>query len=167
MSGIPTMYRGVLMRSRLEARWAAMFDAMRWPWRYEPIDLSGYIPDFVLDLRRPLLVEVKPTLHCAEAYQKIERSGWSGEALVVGDSVGAQSLGRFGALEDGPDGPQLVWGDAHAFFCISCGSVSVLPEHADWTCRVCGDGHGNAHVGEYDPVPAWLAAGNRVQWRAA
>jgi hypothetical protein len=38
---IPTVYKGVQMRSRLEARWAAFFDELGWPWEYEPVDLAG------------------------------------------------------------------------------------------------------------------------------
>ncbi len=53
-----------------------MLDALGWRWEYKPIDLKGYIPDFVLigpvdilhamvldvhaALCPPLLVEVKP-----------------------------------------------------------------------------------------------------------
>jgi hypothetical protein len=46
--GIPTMYKGVNYRSRLEARWAAFFDRARWPYQYEPLDLPGWIPDFAI-----------------------------------------------------------------------------------------------------------------------
>jgi hypothetical protein len=60
LKAIPTMYGGVQMRSRLEARWAAFFDMCEWPWTYEPFDLNGWTPDFQLDFGRPVLVEVKP-----------------------------------------------------------------------------------------------------------
>jgi hypothetical protein len=65
----PTMYCGVLFRSRLEARWAAFFDLAGWSWEYEPIDLEGWTPDFRVtfqcghsqcDGSHTLLVEVKP-----------------------------------------------------------------------------------------------------------
>jgi hypothetical protein len=67
---IPTTYRGVNMRSRLEARWAHLFDQFGWNWYYEPIDLAGWIPDFVLDGHgyKPLLVDVKP-------FTDLERNG--------------------------------------------------------------------------------------------
>jgi hypothetical protein len=42
----PTMYSGVQFRSRLEATWAAFFDLANWQWKYEPIDLEGWVPDF-------------------------------------------------------------------------------------------------------------------------
>jgi hypothetical protein len=55
----PTRYAGVQFRSRLEARWAAFFDLAGWAWRYEPVDDTGWVPDFVL-VRSGLPVEVKP-----------------------------------------------------------------------------------------------------------
>ena len=45
-ANIPTKYNGINFRSRLEARWAAFFDQLKWEWEYEPIDLNGWIPDF-------------------------------------------------------------------------------------------------------------------------
>lgn len=55
MSGlraIKTEYRGVIFRSRAEARWAVMFDLIevKWLYEYEGFDLpSGwYLPDFWL-----------------------------------------------------------------------------------------------------------------------
>lgn len=59
---IRTKYAGVTFRSRLEANWAAFFDLMGWKWEYEPIDLDGWSPDFLLrgDYAEEILVEVKP-----------------------------------------------------------------------------------------------------------
>lgn len=60
IKAIPTAYKGVRFRSRLEARWAAMFDKLGWHWRYEPLDLDGWIPDFIVN--DSLMVEIKPIL---------------------------------------------------------------------------------------------------------
>jgi hypothetical protein len=64
---IPTTYADIDFRSRLEARYAAFFDLLKWKWEYEPINLRGWIPDFRVDIayygdygRQFLLVEVKP-----------------------------------------------------------------------------------------------------------
>lgn len=50
IKAIETSYRGFRFRSRLEARWAVFFDAMKWAWRYEPqgYEFGGetYLPDF-------------------------------------------------------------------------------------------------------------------------
>ena len=58
----PTTYQGVRFRSRLEARWAAFFDLAGWSWEYEPVELAGWAPDFLLHVPTPLYVEVKPHL---------------------------------------------------------------------------------------------------------
>lgn len=71
----PTRYKGVLFRSRLEARWAAFFDLAGWKWEYEPLDLHGWTPDFLVTFpcshsecsgSHSLLVEVKPYLKVEE-----------------------------------------------------------------------------------------------------
>lgn len=70
--GIPTKYRGRQYRSRLEARWAAMFDMLGWKYEYEPFDLNGWIPDFVINgIDYFSLVEVKPiTFYDSNVYKK-------------------------------------------------------------------------------------------------
>lgn len=66
---IPTTYRGVAMRSKTEARAAAMLDGWGIPWAYEPdlfsIDFipgTGYRPDFKLwpDGTPAWYLEIKP-----------------------------------------------------------------------------------------------------------
>jgi hypothetical protein len=53
MKVIETKYNGVAYRSRLEARWAAMFEAMGWNYTYEPEGFEWndkvYLPDFWID----------------------------------------------------------------------------------------------------------------------
>jgi hypothetical protein len=63
----PTAYRGIKFRSRLEATWAAFFDELKWDWSYEPFDLNGWVPDFILTFPHDsLLVEIKPGLEFQE-----------------------------------------------------------------------------------------------------
>ena len=57
---IPTNYQHRLYRSRLEARWAAFFDLAEWKTEYEPLDLAGWSPDFLINESTRILVEVKP-----------------------------------------------------------------------------------------------------------
>lgn len=88
-AAIPTLYKGIQFRSRLEARWAAYFDLWSMDWKYEPIDLPGYIPDFICSAGpfREDLFEVKPAsspADCLDAAAKIDASGWRGAAVVVG-----------------------------------------------------------------------------------
>lgn len=48
----PTLYRGIQMRSRIEARWAVVFDYLKFEWEYEPehyeLPIGNYLPDFWL-----------------------------------------------------------------------------------------------------------------------
>lgn len=61
IKAIPTKYAGVKFRSRTEARWAAFFDLVGLKWDYEPFDLEGWAPDFLLRTKiGHVLVEVKP-----------------------------------------------------------------------------------------------------------
>lgn len=67
----PTTYKGVEMRSRLEARYAAWLDKAGATWTYEPCAFadgaSQYLPDFRVDhvqlfaRDHTVYVEVKPT----------------------------------------------------------------------------------------------------------
>lgn len=63
----PTTYRGVRMRSRLEAGFASWLDREKIKWKYEPecfgSEQGQYLPDFRLDGvsdSGPVYVEVKP-----------------------------------------------------------------------------------------------------------
>lgn len=72
IKAIETAYKGLMFRSRLEARWAMFFDNMGYRWEYEPEGYilengSKYIPDFKVAIYMPRLnrtdyfyVEVKP-----------------------------------------------------------------------------------------------------------
>lgn len=113
--GIPTTYRETRFRSRLEARWAAFFDLVGWSWVYEPFDLAGYVPDFLIQGPRPLLVEVGPCATALDYERKAEKgmralleAGSILDYLVVGispiteiDSPYMQPLLVAGLLDEG------------------------------------------------------------------
>lgn len=48
MKAIKTKFNGIIYRSRLEATWAAFFKNLEWNFEYEPYDLNGWIPDFII-----------------------------------------------------------------------------------------------------------------------
>lgn len=161
--GIPTMYDGVLMRSRTEARWAAMFDRLEWRWSYEPFDCKGWIPDFALHFPAgDMLAEIKATDEdFGAAEMKIDASAYEGPAVILGHNIASSAVGR---IRDNSEG-FWAWYQLNFFWCLSCGSHSVHAFDGDWSCRVCGNGYGNAHVGHCDIDGIWDEAGNRVQWQ--
>jgi hypothetical protein len=61
--GRPTLYKGIRMRSRLEAKYAAYLDLYEVPWEYEPECFAGpegqWLPDFRYGTGNSY-VEVKP-----------------------------------------------------------------------------------------------------------
>lgn len=61
----PTLYKGIRMRSRLEADFAAYLDGRPEPWAYEPecfsSDSGQWLPDFRVDgSPNPIYIELKP-----------------------------------------------------------------------------------------------------------
>jgi hypothetical protein len=192
--GIPTQYGGVQFRSRIEAKWAAFFDALGWGWQYEPIDLAGYIPDFVLEFQRaPLLVEVKSALRLPDALHphkaKIAASAWDGEALIVGAKLGFLHGGEYlcgilGSRESIPkertdyvhlcqahrdfeNDLEWLWDDAALFWCVACRGPSLCQYNGSWRCRRCGidDGQHRGNLPDGLINDAWREAGNAVQWK--
>lgn len=65
VSAIETSYAGCRFRSRLEARWAVIFDHMEIPWQFEPQGYSlpsgRYLPDFMIEGPdgKPFFIEIK------------------------------------------------------------------------------------------------------------
>ncbi len=160
MKARETEYKGHLFRSGLEARWAAFFDLLGWPWVYEPFELAGYIPDFVLQFKQPLLVEVKPELALdalREHAGKIERSGWTGEALIVGADwtvfstdglCDPESMPALGLLCDRAyqrEGDFGWWAAAPLITCADCGQISLVHCVGLYGCRRCNPGGTGDH----------------------
>lgn len=166
-TAIPTTYAGTNFRSRLEAKWAAFFDLCAWPWHYEPLDLAGYIPDFILTPpHAPILIEVKPLLTCteqtaADAITKIEKAGWDNEALIVGAIIHKDlETPTIGLLRQ--DGS---WADAYLHHCQKCGHMSFHHSEQTFFCRINGCYHGDGFLGVPEGWEAlWRQAGNLVQW---
>lgn len=172
---IPTTYQGVRYRSRLEARWAAMFDRMGWEHAYEPIDLAGYIPDFIVYRGCSLgnvLIECKPFITAdasvVEHCNKIARSGWRQSALVLGAVVDGRGLaGR-------------MFCDSEAPYIAARGTWSDC--YLGWFPPIVPPTEPDDVTGYWDVEPArvnmpalralelsmmWHEAGNITQWKPA
>ena len=95
---IPTVYKGISFRSRLEARWAMIFDRLGIDWHYETegYDIQieegvtiRYLPDFLLRggserCPKTLFVEVKGNMQADDAL-KIEAFAQHYPIYVVGN----------------------------------------------------------------------------------
>ena len=83
-----TEYGGITFRSQLEARWAAWFDRRRIAWEYEPVQLSGWTPDFRLVLNGArVYVEVKPvTEFPMDVAQRVLNADCGDDVIILGQS---------------------------------------------------------------------------------
>ncbi len=87
----PTLYEGRLYRSRLEARWAAFFDFIRWDFEYEPEPLATWSPDFLItDYLGGMYLEIKPyslwddaLMNKIKAYTPFHKCGLLAEEITV------------------------------------------------------------------------------------
>ena len=185
MKAIETTYAGVDFRSRLEARWAAFFDRIGWTWTYEPFDGDYYIPDFLIDGDRPMLVEVRPAVTRSEYEQQIETikvPEWKGDVLILGASpfpkftswcTPAGLLGEWDACygsKASNDGGGTSWALAEWHDCLYCGAVAVTHEEQSFACRPCGHYDGDGYLGEPDDRllnKSWSEACNVTRWNGA
>jgi len=156
--GIPTLFAGIVFRSRQEAKWASFFTALRLRWDYEPGDLAGYIPDFDVRFgKKPLLLEVKGTDEdIALAKSKIEVSGWPGDIAIV---VSAECP-VIGEIYE----PDTGWDRAIMGMCVACHVPTICSEAGRWGCRNCG-ADSRQLWWAWSPRAAWSAACNETQWR--
>lgn len=141
----PTLYRGTLMRSRLEANWAATLDHYQIEWTYEPQLYrlpSGalYLPDFWLPAVGTF-IEVKGT-HMRRLEKTYELAEEVTESVIV--LIGFPPLRRStdGTLWD----PYLQWRDALGYDtrltrCPSCSGWQWLRPQLSRNCRLCDFPH--------------------------
>ena len=141
MKAIETRYAGRYFRSRLEARWAIVFDSLRISWEHEPegfeLDSGRYLPDFRLQLPRgPVWFEVKPP-HADGDVRWQELSKATGMPLYVsfGLTLPSQCRRPDGLIEAvHPQG----WDNQHLpCICPKCGAAGF--EYHGRGRRVCGN----------------------------
>lgn len=151
---IETRYKGYRFRSRLEARWAVFFDALRLEWEYEPQGFelpSGakYLPDFLIRdrwLAGRIFVEIKRPGSCEEDWAKAkELSAALGVKVLLLTSID-QAL-RSNTLMLGSD---KKW----RWYRFDCGTVGALEDrsplinidHAVFAARAARFEHGECGV---------------------
>lgn len=85
----PTLYNGITFRSILEARWAAFFDLVGWKYQYEPFEIGGRLPDFILYCSgsgynfKQVIAEVKPEAFCNDEFYKSLCKSYKGYPAMI------------------------------------------------------------------------------------
>lgn len=103
----PTEYRGIQMRSKLEADFAGHLDRLGVDWKYEPEIFgprgAGYLPDFLLGSgNERTYVELKPTVEQAEAAKARIAVIWETHPDAVLLIVSAEGNRFYAALRGQP-----------------------------------------------------------------
>jgi hypothetical protein len=162
MIAIPTVYAGVQMRSRMEARFAKWCDDHKLKWLYEPEGYISngqcYLPDFYLPEIR-CFVEVKPLIFAQESLKMEnmanERSLWDHDFLVVDMSDGFRPIkwyerewtrdhGKFGRCSrHSGDNINVAW-------CRKCLGMILVGDNS-FKCPRCGEHDGDQHLIWKDP----------------
>jgi hypothetical protein len=165
-AAIPTELFGVRFRSRLEAKWAAVFTRHGWGWTYEPFDCDRYIPDFLVKIpdRPPLLIEIKPAVTSEDylnAYQKVFTGtyDWPHAVLILGANPYYEDAINTSA--------GLFWHRKHPN-CIATATwwVKRPDGGASIKASFTFGGHVRGRQFSTDAVDRWWReAGNEVQWK--
>lgn len=145
IKALPTWYREIRFRSKLEASWAKYLDSIGVKWIYEPqgYELSSgawYLPDFYLP-EADAYLEVKGQLD-DESLQKgscfardirkpVHFALPNGDMVVCYDD---EDEGTYNWQRLGKAGYNFVR-------CRKCGHVFIWPSWALWFCTACGTYH--------------------------
>jgi hypothetical protein len=163
IKAIPTKYREVTFRSRMEATFAIWCDQNRFKWVYEPEGLTNgrqrYLPDFLLPDSK-MLVEIKPAIVIAETSKLdmfFESDGFDDYALVVIE----MNNNRMEVLQyaaPAQHGCRSGWAIDEEIYlvgvCYRCRSFLINAQNDSWMCPGCGfyDGDETIVTLEDDPT---------------
>lgn len=119
----PTVYKGIQMRSRLEAGFAAWLDECGLYWEYEgsayASEKGQYLPDFLvvgisfLGFRDPIHFEVKPDSYLAKASETYPDGQMAIDEFEVQHQILKASVPNALLFLATPSG--IYWSDGHLF----------------------------------------------------
>ena len=171
IAAIPTLYRGRMYRSRLEARWAAFFDRLGWQHEYEPFDLGKWSPDFAITSPFDALIEVKPiTEPDPDLFERVQGAVDRGAVFVMG--IAPVSRGKWvqlGWWAASYEPALVVWMAEPDQPVLTADILSFTSDRKNWVTGT--NGHGLVetdwpHMLAYrdHALGLWADASNAVQW---
>lgn len=143
MKAIPTTYRGIEFRSKLEAKYAQAFDRLGIMWEYEGHgfafdDGTWYCPDFYMP-EIDTYFEVKGVMNDASE-RKVVNLAKELKRVVVGGPDGDARIYvgyPIGEMDDGESGENYYVDRAIPSRCCDCGRVYFREEEMSWQCPAC------------------------------
>ena len=181
MKAIPTVFGGVEYRSRLEARWGAFFTLLGWDHLYEPLDLDGWAPDFMIrGAAGVTLIEVKPEINVDTMRAFRMAAPPSSRSILVGaaptitewqTTIGVgwgDGVVGYMSHEDDPE-PTSV-GHLEDILVGRCGGgaggcgLGMCPADGAWSCWRCNAYDGNPAWDDGVIDGLWKRACNLTKW---
>ena len=145
MKAIPTEYKGISFRSKLEASYAKTLDELeiRWVYEHNGYDIGGvrYLPDFWLPEIRTFLEVKGPVIPGAEKAKDL--------AVVLNPEVEAWWFPNFLVVIGNEMGElRLAEDDSHVSLavCERCKRYWFMPDTGSYACRNCGIHDGDHHI---------------------
>lgn len=146
IKAIPTKYKGVTFRSKMESLFAKWCDEYKQKWLYEPegFVLNGecYLPDFYLPNSK-MIVEIKPAFFDKETRKMdiiLHSEDFNKFTLAVIEMTSNLSLLKYTSTNYlDPFGEKRVWEREILWFgfCNKCGAFGVCGQ-GSWKCNGCG-----------------------------
>lgn len=150
LKGIPTIYKGIQMRSKLETKIALFLDGLKILWVYEPriFLLSNgvyYKPDFYLPELK-MWIEVKGDIqeHNKDISKIFVKDNDTELLVISAEQMYWASMKEF---SDGHDNLFSEDNEVQLGKCKSCGKYFFCSVIGDWFCRACG-----IHNGDHDLI---------------
>lgn len=154
IKSIPTTYKGILFRSKLEASWARFFDSIGMNWiseieGYEFSDGLRYLPDFWLPDCKTFF-EVKGPLNEKDMLKMRKLAEGlvdRGVMVAIGGGSIPDSLGLVYPIPfewsdewGSEDGQGIICGRDHVdiAICNKCKRPYIIWKNQGWRCRNCG-----------------------------
>lgn len=138
IAAIPTVYKGIKFKSRVEARWAVFFDlcGLRWEYEKEKLDTGYqvYIPDFhvfgrdVYGGTTKTLVEIKGKAPSEAEVSKLQNVSRADAFILVGPPSTSQCVCLF------DDGAGRARTDGYIRQCPFCGRISFCRKGDSGIC---------------------------------
>jgi hypothetical protein len=145
MKAIPTEYKGIVFRSKLEASYAKTLDDLQIKWTYEhngyDIDGVKYLPDFwlpeistFLEVKGPVVPGAEKARELAVAANLESDAWWFPKFLVV---IGNE-MGELRLADDNSHMSLAI--------CERCKRYWFMPDSCSYECRNCGIHDGDHHI---------------------
>lgn len=149
----PSNYKGIMMRSLLEVRWAKFLDYCKIEWVYEPEayifkDGTMYLPDFYLPQQQAYF-EVKGIMYDSDMHKIKCLAEESERPVIIGYENGKFEIyeKHLSFVDELPT--HFSASGTTLFLCSECKKYWFANLYGGWECKCCGAYDGDHHIDKF------------------